>query len=173
MIDRLRKYLYRRALGRYKATNLHEIEQNHFRNIRSVGIVFNVSEMNDQKPLRQFQSDLINRNKQVELLGFFDVKEQPEAQDFGYFTLQHLNFAGIPRSDITDQFIARRFDVLINMDYTAHPALSYVCAASKALFKIGPATGKTEHYDLIIDMAGRFDLAAYIKQIRQTFNLIN
>jgi hypothetical protein len=172
MIDKVKQLLYNRSLKRYQATNLDNIPNGHFTRVKTVGITFNAGEI-DQDVLLTFTNDLKNRDKDVTMLAFFAQKQDPSPQEFGYFTLGHLSFSGIPKSDVVEQFISREFDVLINMDYNAHPALNYVCAASRALFKIGPATGHARHYDLMIDMQDRFDLDNYIREIRKTFNLIN
>lgn len=172
MLDKVKKLLYNRTLRRYASTNLDSIPNGHFKHIEKVGITFNAGEI-DQKVLLAFATDLKNRDKEVRMLGFFDHKQDPGAQHFGYFTQENLTFSGIPKSDVVEQFISREFDVLMNMDYSAHSALNYVCAASRALFKIGPATGDARHYDLMVDMQDRFDLQSYIGEIRQVFNLIN
>jgi hypothetical protein len=67
--------------------------------------------------------------------------------------------------------MATPFDVLINLDTEMYRPVSYIAAASQALFKIGPAEGNHDHYDLMIATHGK-DVNEYIEQIRSVFNKI-
>ncbi|MDX1408405.1 MAG: hypothetical protein R3330_09735 [Saprospiraceae bacterium] len=174
MLEKIGNFIYSRAIGRYRSTNLHQIGEGHFENIRSVGIIFNASDPATYETILGLRDRLQQRDKEVQLLGYFPIDEEDVGpQHFGYFTRKHLNFAQLPKSDIVKQFIARPFDVLINLDPQHHKPVAYICAASRALFKIGPGGGNPTHFDLMIDMKESFDLQRYIKDIRHTFNLLN
>lgn len=173
MLERIGEFLYKRAINRFRSTNLHKIRDGHFDNLRTVGIVFDASREKDLKALAKFKHDLQQRDREVQVLGFFPTKDEVGHQSFGYFTEEHVNFAKLPKSEIVKQFIARPFDVLINMDASGHKPVNFVCAASQALFKIGPATANPAHYDLMIDLKDNFHAKHYIENIRTTFSQIN
>ena len=172
MIERLKQKLFERAINRFDSTNLEQINSRHFDEIGSVGIIFEASNPAACETVMKFRHDLIHREKEVQILGFFNQKQVLVAMPFNYFTLEHLNFALVPKGDIVRQFIAQQFDVLINLDHESCQPLNYIAAASNAMFKIGPASGNYKHYDLMIDMP-KFELQAFIQEIRHTFNQIN
>ncbi|MDX1476970.1 MAG: hypothetical protein R3301_04660 [Saprospiraceae bacterium] len=173
MLEKIGQFVYQRALNRYRSTNLHKIGPGHFENIQTVGIIFAATDQATHRTILGFRNDLQHRDKQVQLLGYYPIDDEVDPQPFAYFTRKHLNFAELPKSDIVKQFVARPFDVLINLDPLNHKPVAYICAASKALFKIGPGGSDPRHFDLMIDMKESFDLKRYIKDIRHTFNLLN
>lgn len=173
MLEQIGQYLYKRAIGRYRSTNLHKIDDGHFENLKTVGVIFDASRTQEHKTVLRLRKDLQERDKEVQLLGYFPSKDAVDHQPFSYFTDEHINFARLPKSDIVKQFIARPFDVLINLDPVGHKPIDYICAASRALFKIGPATANPAHFDLMIDQGDTFNLKQYIDQVRSTFSQIN
>ncbi|RLD20953.1 MAG: hypothetical protein DRI69_05215 [Bacteroidetes bacterium] len=173
MLTRLKQILYNFKLRRYRTTNLHLLPDKHFQNIKSIGIVFDATSEKNHKSILNFQNKLKDEGRDVQLLGFFNQKEEPGPQTFSYFYIDGVGFAMTPTSDVAKQFIEHPFDVLINLDYDCNTTINYICAASRALFKIGPATGNPDHYDLMIDLGEHYKMGPFIKEIRSTFNLIN
>ncbi len=173
MLTRIQQILYDIKLKRYRTTNLDSLPDNHFQNIKSIGVVFDATPDKDHKPILKFQSNLKAEGRDVSVLGFFNQKEEPGPQPFSYFNLEGIGFALTPTSDVAKQFIEHPFDVLINLDYNCNTTINYISAASRALFKIGPATGNPNHYDLMIDLGDNYQMEFFIKEIRNTFNLIH
>jgi len=160
-------------MKRYRATNLHLLPDNHFQNISTVGILFDATYENDHKSIVKFKNSLQADGMEVHTLGFFNNKEEPGPQPFNYFNLEGVGFSMTPKSDVAKQFIGHPFDVLINLDYKGNSTINYVSAASRALFKIGPATGNPNHFDLMIDLGDSYQIGKLIREITRNFNLIN
>ena len=173
MLTRIKQILYDLKLKRFRTTNLHLLPDDHFQNIESIGIVFDATPEKDHKFVLKFQNNLKAEGRDVHVLGFFNQKEEPGPQSFSYFNMEGVGFSMTPSSDIAKQFIEHPFDVLINLDYNSNATINYISAASRALFKIGPATGNPNHYDLMIDLGRNYKISHLIKEIRRTFNLIN
>ncbi len=173
MLTRLKQILYDQKLKRYRTTNLHLLPDNHFQNIRQVGVLFDATSEKDHKSVLRFRTQLKDKGLDVHLLGFFNQKEEPGPRDFSYFNIEGVGFAMTPSSDVAKQFIERAFDVLINLDYNGNVTLNFISAASRALFKIGPATGNPKHYDLMIDLGENYQMKQLITEIQRNFNLIN
>jgi len=173
MLAQLKQILYNRKLKRYRTTNLHLLPDDHFQNIESVGVLFDATPENDHKSVLRLQKRLKADGKDVHVLGFFNHKEEPGPRAFSYFNIEGVGFALTPSSDVAKQFIEHPFDVLINLDYNCNTTINYIGAASRALFKIGPATGNPDHYDLMIDLGENYKVSSLIKEIRHNFNLIN
>lgn len=173
MLTRIKQILYNIKLKRYRSTNLHLLPDDHFQNINSIGLVFDATPEKDHKSVIKFQKRLKAEGRDVQLLGFFNQKEEPGPQPFSYFNTEGVGFALTPKSDIAKQFIEHPFDVLINLDYNCNTTINYICAASRALFKIGPASGNPNHFDLMIDLGKDYQMHHFIREIRSTFKLIS
>lgn len=171
MLTRLRDILHKRELARYRDTNIHLTEGDHFSKLRTIGITFDAGE--DFEPIMKFKRKLEEHKFDVTLLGYFNTREDPGVQRFNYFTNTTLNFKKIPTSEVALKFIETPFDILINLDLNNNLALNFVAAASSALFKVGKAGGNTEHYDLMIELSKGGKVAQFIKEIRQTVNSIH
>jgi hypothetical protein len=160
-------------MRRYRSTNLHMLPDDHFENIHTIGILFDATPQEDHKSILKFKKRLISNGKDVDILGFFNHKEEIGAQSFSYFNTEGVGFSMTPKSDVAKQFIEHPFDILINLDFKGNMTINYISAASRALFKIGPATGNYDHYDLMIDLGEDYQVARLIREIRHNFNLIN
>jgi hypothetical protein len=62
-----------------------------------------------------------------------------------------LNFWKLPPDRLVHDFINTPFDLLINMTGNTNEALTYICAASKANFKVG-YTSLGNLFDLVVDL---------------------
>ena len=173
MLTRFRELLHKNKLRRFKTTNLDRIPSGHFNAIRRIGVLFYAGDPKEIEPVLRFRDKLKARNIDVDLVGYYDTKEELEPQPFSYFNESALNFAMIPNSDIVRQFIQQPLDVLVNLDHQLHKPVAYVAAASQALFKAGPATGNHDHYDLMIDLGENYNTQDMIAEFRKTFRLIN
>ncbi len=171
LILNLKKFLHNRAIGKFRSTNLNRLPENHFSTIRSVGVLFEATDAKDREVVLDYSSNLRKSGIEVWPFGFFDSKIKDITFPFDFIDLKSITFAFLPEGERIAKFIATPFDVLINLDTSSHMPMNYIAAASRALFKIGPAHGNHAHYDLMIEMHER-DIAGYIQEIRTTFNKI-
>jgi hypothetical protein len=173
MLTRIKQILYDHKLKRYRTTNLHMLPDNHFQNIETIGIVFDATPEKDHKSVLKFQNKLRSEGMDVHILGFFNHSENPGPRPFSYFNIEGVGFSMTPSSDVAKQFIEHPYDVLINLDYNCNTTINYISAASRALFKIGPATGNPDHFDVMIDLGEKYRINQLISEIQRTFNIIN
>lgn len=173
MLNRLKDFLHAQKLKKYSNTNLGSIPANQFANISSIGLLFNAENDRDTDQVAKYSRMLKKGGKDVSVLGYFENIKDPGPQKFSYFTATSLNIARVSTSDVAKQFAAANFDVLISFDYHNLSAVTYVAAASQAYFKIGPANGNAQHFDLMIDLDGNYRIDHMISEIHRTFNLLN
>jgi hypothetical protein len=168
VLEKLKMYIHQRQVERVKTSNLEFVSEGHFDNLHNIGLIFNASHLIQRDIVIDFGTELRNNGKQVKILGYFDKKMEDASFPFDYFSSNDLNFAYIPRSAVITKFIRSPFDILINLDYSGVLAIHYICAASAALFKVGPPDLENTHYDLMIEMNGEPDLRKLIRDIRLT-----
>lgn len=109
-------------------------------------------------------------------LGFVNEKEPPfyhkHALNHDYFTLEDLNWKGLPDCQATNGFIDKDFDILIDLSKGDTISLSYVLERSKARFKVG-RLDDSDSYDLLMSMKLDSTLDQYIRQINHFLSSIN
>lgn len=171
-LESLRKFLFRRRLSSFNSTNLHKAGEGHFNKIRSIGIVFDATDLDTRERVMLFAKRQKEGGSKVKLLGFFNKKLDDISFSFPYFSLKDINFFYIPKSDAVDEFIREPFDVLICLDLQVQDVILYISAASQAIFKIGPGQEHSRYFDLLVDLKPSEGLEGYIKTIKETFNKI-
>lgn len=138
------------------STNLEEAE--------TVGIVFNASNEEQKKVVLKYASTLRSLGKKVELLGFFNTKEEIEDPGFGFFNRKSIDWFNRPKGEAVDRFIKQNFDLLVNLSGETTPPFDFITALSKASFRVGPSTENTFCCDLMIDTKNPADLSNFIRQ---------
>jgi hypothetical protein len=136
-------------------------------NASEIGILFDASDPDQVSLINQFADSLNKEKKKTVLLGYYDQPKKAINFNFSYFNRKNLNWHLEPRGDVVNEFISKKFDILINAYTAENLALEYVSALSKASFRMGAYDRqKTYAYDFMLDMKGDRDLRALLAQYR-------
>ena len=137
-----------------------------FEDSKKIGLLFDATDPEQRYQVLDFSKSLINKGKELHILGFIDAKEASDNLSFKHFNKTSLDFYLKPKSENVVQFQNTPFDILINLSMTIQLPLEYICALSKAHLRVGPFTEKTYCYDLMIDTSkGNQDLRHFINQV--------
>nr|WP_225318072.1 hypothetical protein [Flavobacterium luteum] len=108
--------------------------------IKTVGIVFDETYFYEKEALVQ---ELVNNGiieSSIQILVFKDKIKKNEVFDYPTFSHKDLSWtATFEKSEVKD-FVAKKFDLLINYYDTEKSALLLVSNQSKAIFKVGFAS---------------------------------
>ncbi len=137
----------------------------HYDDARLIGILFDASELKEREQALQFAEKLRRSGKKVSLLGFFDHEVERSEFTFPVFTRADFNWNMHSRNDALSRFIQEPLDLLIHADTQSDMYAAAVAAAGMARLRVGPYTGRTECYELMVDTSGNHDLAYYLKQV--------
>ncbi len=132
---------------------------------RTIGILFDATNMENRNLVLEYAEQLRSQKKQVKLLGFFDSKMKDENFTFRHFNRSDIDWAFRPKGSNVEEFMNQQFDVLINLNTSSTTSTEYISALSKANFKVGPFTERTICYDLMIDTDQRTSLRKFIDQM--------
>lgn len=166
---RLQDYMLERKLGQTVVTR----SPGNFNTAKKIGLLFNATNLEVRNTVLTFAEQLKNRNKKVDLLGFYNEKNTQPNFPFKHFTQKELNFLRQPAGTIVRDFMFEPFDILINLCLEDEPALAYITALSAAHLRVGPYTDKTYCYDLMIDTNNRQDVSQFIGQVTSLLNKVN
>lgn len=136
-----------------------------FNKVKTIGILFDGSQVENEVIVNDFIAQLNAKGKQVELLGFVPKNNQALNTDYTSFCLHDLDFFKRPNNQKVQEFIQQPFDILINLTPLNHLQLDFIAALSNAKLRVGPYTDRTHCYDLMIDHNEKSNLNSYIKQI--------
>ena len=137
-----------------------------FRQVKLVGILFTMNNLDEYEAIRQFESKLKKEGKEVVVLCY--LPKNVENFDFHYdiFSNKDFNFWGNPEAGNLQAFISKPFDLLICLDRTPNLYLEFLLAASKQGLRIGPFLNKEDApFELMINEKKERPLQEFIHQI--------
>ena len=79
-------------------------------------------------------------------------------------TKKDLNWMGMPKPGVIDNFLETEFDVLFNLALKQNIVLDYITGLSKAKFKIGWSDSERNYFDLNIKIGRNKDALYLAKQ---------
>lgn len=173
MLKQLQRWLHFYFLKRklkahhmeHRATNLSEATD--------IGILFDASDPDKISIINTFADSLKRDRKKIVLLGFYNAPKKAINFNFSYFNKKNLNWHLEPQGDVVEEFIGRKFDILINAYIGENLPLEYVSSMSEASFRIGSfEKEKTYAYDFMIDLKGENNLQQLMNQYRHFLEML-
>lgn len=158
-----------------KELKFHEVPRKvvNLSHAREIGILFDASDTDRTAIVNSFADALRKERKKVVLLGFYDFPKPAINFNFPYFNRKSVNWHFEPNGALVEEFIARKFDILINAYIDESLPLEYVSAFSQASFRVGHYDKqKTYAYDFMIDMKGDRDLRKLTEQVRYYIEMV-
>lgn len=131
-----------KALGRVK-------ELKAFAEVKRIALLFDPS---DYQQVMEFVSMLEEMGKTVRLWTFAEV-ESPEweyAPKSRYLTRKHVDFWGLPKQYVVDDYQGFPVDMLMNLSHHPNWVLDYLAALSPATFRVGFKPDEAKDYDFVL-----------------------
>jgi len=148
-----------------KSTNLNEANE--------IGILFDATDPDKVSLINQFADSLKREKKKTILLAFYDQPKRAINFNFSYFNRKDLNWHLAPHGVVVDEFIQRKFDILINAFTKENLPLEFVSAMSQAAFRMGAYDkNKTYAYDFMVDIKGEDDLRLLLNQYKHYLQML-
>lgn len=152
---------------------------NNFRNVKSIGIVWDASRQEEFQTIARFHQKMLEKNIDVTVLGYFNNKNLPDQYTaLRYLTIlkkTDINFFYIPQTNESQLFADKKFDVLIEINSDGIFTLRYITILSNASFKVGileEGTGISP-FDLMMELKKPVNAEEYLKQTVQYLEMIN
>ena len=156
-------YFMKKRLKQFKRSNKNR--SINFGAAKSVGLLFNATDLNNRKTAMKYADKLKKSGKKVKMLGYFDNLVEDENYTFDHFNRKQLDWALRPKSEAVENFIKQPFDYLITIDPVSSLYSEYISAFSQAHLKVGPYTEQPACYDLMIDTKDKTNVWDFIKNI--------
>ncbi len=148
---------------------------NNFESAKTVGLICNAHDQKIYDAAKQFAIYLSSYDIQVSALGFIEGDSVLEAfsyqKGFTFISKKDYNWLGIPQGEVLNNFLSKRFDILINLVIDDNFIVDYIASLSLAKFKVGRLSEK-DYYDLTIDINMNKQLDFYISQVKHYLSII-
>ncbi|MDD4672280.1 MAG: hypothetical protein PHI03_05045 [Bacteroidales bacterium] len=177
MFNNTRLKIEHRKLRKQLATFSREKKVYNLTTARRVAILFYAENEKVFQQVTDFGKFLENLNLRVEIVAYTPEKEIPTPfqnnSKVKVFTCKDINWIGKPLPDFVNAFMAKDFDILIDLSTQEIFPLQWVASLSKAKFKVGNLAYSNTPNDLIINIKPDSDLTYLITQTKHYLNLIN
>jgi hypothetical protein len=175
MLKKIKYWLHQRALNNVLKTLSHSHKSVPFSEVKSVGILFDAEEPNNELAVKKLMQQLQQKNIKVEVLGY--IAKLPKNRGkviFDYFTEKEVSMALVPQQSVLNGYADKPFDLLLNLYTTEILPLEYISAVSKATFRMGRyIAGKDYYCDMMISLKATDTLENLIEQTLHYLNQIN
>jgi hypothetical protein len=148
--------------------------------VKKVGILWDASVEKDFQHLAALNRQLTEMDKSVEVLTWIPGKSVPDRLTgltyMKFLRKGDMNWTFIPVSEDARTFMKTKFDLLIDINPSAHFHLIYITSVSPALMKVGPAVSdepEKSPYDLMIKVPRPFSIALFLEQTMHYLSMIS
>ncbi len=142
-------------------------------NAREIGILFDASDTDQTAIVNTFADSLRKQRKKLMMLGFYNFSKPALNLNFPYFNKKNLNWYREPQGLLVDDFMSRKFDILINAYIEENLPLEFISSMSQAGFRIGHYhPEKIYAYDMMIDLKGDKNLGKLTEEIKRYLSMV-
>ncbi len=147
--------------------------------VKSIGILWDSRKPEDFVALSRFHQKMNERNITVNILGYFNGIDLPDKYTaIRYMTFirrKELNFFYHPVSPESITFIKKKYDVLIDLNFSKVFPLHFIAALSEAAFKIGlfESDNSDQYFDMMMEIKQPVNLDDYLQHIIKYLEMIN
>ena len=174
---KLKESIGKRVLKRSKRDFQREVCVHNFNTARSAVILFDTSEPDSFKVIKDFRKFMEGKGIRCSAFGFVNQKETPQEmlfwKNYSFITKKDINWYMKPGGEAVKSFFSKDPDLLIDLTTGFLLELQFLVQMSTARFKIGCFTEQENDYDLMINLTGRCDVGYLIEQVKHYITMIN
>jgi hypothetical protein len=153
--ERIKAFIGARILEKKLRNQKRSVTVCTIKHAQNIGILYNATEYVSFEIIKEFTKKLSQNNSNVSILGYVDSKKLIDhylyRKGFDFFSRNDLNWYYKPISEVTTAFIAKPFDLLIDLSLETCYPVQYIVALSPATFKVGKFSPDEKYLDLMID----------------------
>lgn len=174
---KLKERLGKEVLRRKKRGVSREICVHNFQTAKSAIILFDTSDSQSFKPIKEFQKFLDGEGIKVSTFGYVHQKEVPQEllflKNYAFITSKDLNWYMKPSGEAVDAFYAADPDLLFDFTMNLPLELQFLVQLSTARFKAGCFTEETNDYDLMISLNDNLEVGYLAEQFKRYIAMLN
>ncbi|MEP7322680.1 MAG: hypothetical protein ABI761_12210 [Saprospiraceae bacterium] len=164
--------LFLKALEAKLATITVRKKPVHELNIKTIGILFDATRMEDKMEVLEFEKILQRTGAKIVLMGYLDHDADTGGLSFKHFTNKDRSFSFIPNNNDIERFLSTDYDIIINADLSQCISLHYLAGVSDAWLKVGPQSELDKFYHLVLDTKDTLTIKQYISELISILNKV-
>ena len=149
-------YIRKRLIGYYKKQNRNAHLQN-LSTAKNVGILWNPSDEASIETYELLRKVLKEKGIRTSGLAYIDSKREKETlatvYHSGFIRKKDVSWVGKPDNGEIDQFMALKYDIIIDLTIKKVVALQYILIHADSRLKVGWKANDYNFYDLDIDVS--------------------
>jgi len=145
----------------------------HFTQARSIGILFDASQLDQRQAVVSYAEGLRTTGRQVKLLGYFDSKQEQADFTFPFISRKQINWYGCPVGDEVDDFLDQAYEFFFFLHPVQKSYANYLAQILRAPFKVGPPEQDAHCYDLMVEIRDKQDVKKFISEIEAVLQKTN
>lgn len=153
---KLKERLGKEILKRKKRSVSREICVQNFNTAKSAVILFDTSDSDSFKAIKEFIKHLENEQIKVDTFAYVPQKEVPQEllflKNYAFISSKDLNWYKKPSGEAVEAFYAADPDLLFDFSMDLNLELQFLVQLSTARFKVGCFTEEQNDYDLMISL---------------------
>ncbi len=123
---------------------------------RKIGVLFDATHLVSFEIVKEFVKHITKPENEVMVLGYVDSKQMIDhylyRKGFEFFTKSNLNWYNKPEGEAVNDFIAQKFDILIDLNLEDSYPMNHISSASHAVFKAGRFSPDNKILDFMLDI---------------------
>jgi len=136
----------------------------------SAGILW---EIDQQESFDRIEKELRNAGIKTTGLCYFPLKKAVIPEEIKGFTRKQIAWNQVPKTELAEDFIHQKFDILIDLTGQKHFPIVYLTALSEAAFKVGYSGSSRNYFDLNIEFKDKPETSQLAEQILYYLKRIN
>ncbi len=174
---KLRERIGKEILMRKKRGSHREIRVHNFKTAKSAVLLFETSNSESFKVIKEFQKFLEGEKIKCSTFGYVPQKEIPQEllfqKNYAFITRKNLNWYLNPSGEVAELFYAANPDLLIDFTLDFPVELQFLVQLSNAHFKVGCFTEEPNDYDLMISLTENREIGFLAEQFKKYIAMLN
>jgi hypothetical protein len=138
----------------------------------TLGFVVDEALRQDFEPLYDFAAQLDIQRKDISVFSFLEVKRKVPSMRQNQVNNKHFTWQGAINNQDAEEFLARKFDVLVGLYEGHHPFLDLMVSKSQAKFKVGFQGCDERLFDLTMALSPR-EISPFKRELKKYLKILN
>lgn len=136
----------------------------------SAGILW---ESDQRESFDRIEKELRSEGIETTGLCYFPIRIAVIPDEINGFSRKQTTWSEVPKTELAEDFIHQKFDILIDLTGQKHLPIIYLTALSEAAFKVGYAGSSQNYFDLNIEFGEQPKTSQLAEQILYYLKRIN
>ena len=175
LLDKLKSFLLKQKVKKLIGKKTRSLKLKELADVKTVGVVFDASTEDKYKSSAHLVRHFSSLKKKVNSIAITNTDILPAYVDttlsFDYILNKEIKWFYYPDNKYVVDFVNNEFDLLVNLDFSDNPTLSFISNTSLAHLKVGIRNDNLD-LDFMLEGIKDNDLKVFLKELLKYLELI-